>query len=43
MVPHAGNTFFLPSALPFYRLLQIAMLNDTSGNLIQITALDRGK
>jgi 2-(1,2-epoxy-1,2-dihydrophenyl)acetyl-CoA isomerase len=29
MVPHAGDTFFLPRLIPFHQLMELAMLSDT--------------
>jgi 2-(1,2-epoxy-1,2-dihydrophenyl)acetyl-CoA isomerase len=29
MVPHAGDTYYLPRLLPFHRLMEIAFLSDT--------------
>src|ERR1700728_1197979 len=43
MVPHAGDTFYLPRILPFRQLMEIAFLNDTwtSEQLHEIGALNR--
>jgi 2-(1,2-epoxy-1,2-dihydrophenyl)acetyl-CoA isomerase len=43
MVPHAGDTFYLPRILPFHRLMEIAFLSDTwtSEQLHQIGAVNR--
>lgn len=43
MVPHAGDTFYLPRILPFHRLMEIAFLSDTwtSEQLHEIGAVNR--
>lgn len=43
MVPHAGDTFYLPRLLPFHRLMEIAFLSDTwtSEQLYEIGAVNR--
>lgn len=43
MVPHAGDTFYLPRILPFHRLMEIAFLSDTwtSEQLQEIGAVNR--
>lgn len=43
MVPHAGDTFYLPRILPFHRLMEIAFLSDTwtSEQLYEIGAVNR--
>ena len=45
MVPHAGDTFYLPRILPFHRLMEIAFLSDTwtSEQLHEIGAVNRVK
>ena len=43
MVPHAGDTFYLPRIRPFHRLMEIAFLSDTwtSEQLHEIGAVNR--
>jgi 2-(1,2-epoxy-1,2-dihydrophenyl)acetyl-CoA isomerase len=43
MVPHAGDTYFLPRILPFHKLNEIALLSDTvtSEDLDHLGAINR--
>jgi 2-(1,2-epoxy-1,2-dihydrophenyl)acetyl-CoA isomerase len=43
MVPHAGDTYFLPRVLPFHQLMELSMLSETvtSERMAQIGAINR--
>jgi 2-(1,2-epoxy-1,2-dihydrophenyl)acetyl-CoA isomerase len=43
MVPHAGDTYFLPRILPFHQLMELAMLSETvtSERVSEIGAVNR--
>jgi 2-(1,2-epoxy-1,2-dihydrophenyl)acetyl-CoA isomerase len=43
MVPHAGDTFFLPRVLPFHQLMELSMLSETvtSERMSAIGAVNR--
>ena len=43
MVPHAGDTYFLPRILPFHQLMELALLSETvtSERIAEIGAVNR--
>ena len=43
MVPHAGDTYYLPRIIPFHQLMEIAFLSDTvtSETLLQMGVINQ--